>query len=91
MEQQQVPGTICRSERDRQPSGPLAEHDATNSQPHAPSGHDRPDLDSILSVGHPGALLGSDDRSPVEQMRQDIKIDLVESPGHPGELDGVQD
>ena len=32
----------------------------------------------------PSALLDSDDR--VEQMRQDIKIDLVESPEHPGEL-----
>ena len=29
-------------------------------------------------------LLGSDDA--VEQMRKDINIDLVESPGHPGEL-----
>src|ERR1700723_2259975 len=32
----------------------------------------------------PSALLDSDDR--VEQMRRDIKIDLVESPEHPGEL-----
>jgi len=32
----------------------------------------------------PSALLNSDDA--VEQMRNDIHIDLVESPGHPGEL-----
>lgn len=31
-----------------------------------------------------GAILDSDD--PVEQMRKDIDIQLVESPGHPGEL-----
>lgn len=31
-----------------------------------------------------GALLSTDDA--VDQMRKDIKIDLVEAPGHPGEL-----